>query len=93
VLVLTDIYSAGETPLEGISVHSLYEEIKRRESAKKVIFLEKTKIADFILDIALKGDLIITLGAGDITYLSDELAQRIKNPHQTTSAHKRIYHF
>jgi UDP-N-acetylmuramate--alanine ligase len=77
-LILTDIYSAGESVIDGISGESIYNKIKERLPAKEIHFLAKDKIKDFLLDNMQPQDLIITLGAGDIVRVSDELVEELK---------------
>ena len=77
-VIITDIYPASEPPLEGVSGRSVYDKIKERTPAKEVHFLAKEEIVGHILGIIKPGDLLITLGAGDIVKISDELAEKIK---------------
>ncbi|GAB6071999.1 UDP-N-acetylmuramate--L-alanine ligase [Venenivibrio stagnispumantis] len=77
VLILTDIYSAGEKPIEGITGEALAEKIKERK--KEVIFVKDIKEAEnLIKNIMKNGDLIITLGAGNITTISDNLSKFLR---------------
>ncbi|MBL7995963.1 UDP-N-acetylmuramate--L-alanine ligase [bacterium] len=65
-VVLTDIYAAREEPIEGISGQRLFEETKKQH--KRVWYVEDmSKLAKKILSISQEGDLVITMGAGDIT--------------------------
>ena len=77
-VIITDIYPAGELPIEGINGRRLQEKIKERTLNKNILFLPKEKILEHILKIKKPGDLIITLGAGDIVKACDELVERIK---------------
>ncbi len=66
ILFLTEIYPAGETPLEGVTGQRLAEVI-RGHGHKEVYFVpEKDKIADEVLSRVRPGDMVLTLGAGDI---------------------------
>jgi UDP-N-acetylmuramate--alanine ligase len=67
VLLLTDIYGAGEERLE-----VLYQALKRRGHLD-VRFVPRDRMADALLDVARPGDLVLTLGAGDIHRTGDEL--------------------
>jgi len=78
LLIITDIYPAGESPLEGITSNCIYDEIRKNNPDKKVYFLPKEKIIPFVLKIIEPKDLIITLGAGDITKTANELVEAIK---------------
>ncbi len=77
-LIITDIYAASEQPIEGVNALQLVDRIKQRDSKKKVLYLNKEDIAEHVLEIIQTGDLAITLGAGDIVKVSDELAKRLK---------------
>jgi len=77
-LILTDIYAASERPLSGVSSEALAHAIKERFTDLDVVYLKKEHIIDYILRIAQKADVILTLGAGDIGKVSDELVQRFK---------------
>jgi len=77
-LVLTDIYAASEPALEGVNARCIYERIKEYTPGKEVYFLPKEQLAGFLLEQARPGDLILTLGAGDIAKVSDALAEALK---------------
>jgi len=77
-LVLTDIYSAGEPVLAGVDNEFLCRKIKDHSPQKSVDYLKKEEIVRYILKEIKPGDLVITLGAGDITKINDELAEALK---------------
>ncbi|MFA4889932.1 MAG: UDP-N-acetylmuramate--L-alanine ligase, partial [Candidatus Omnitrophota bacterium] len=74
--VITDIYAASESPIEGISGRSICDKMKEQAPNKEVIFLSKEEIAKHVCKIFRPGDLVITLGAGDISKVNDELVER-----------------
>jgi UDP-N-acetylmuramate--alanine ligase len=77
VLILTDIYPAGEEPIEGVESKALFEGL-REYGHKDVTYLaDKEEIVDHLLRIISPGDLVITLGAGDIWQVSEELVNRL----------------
>mgnify|MGYP001573545760 CR=1 FL=1 len=78
-LLLTDIYAASEKPIEGVSAESLCARIKEKSSGIEAVYLKRENIVEHLLKSIKGGDLIITLGAGDIGKLSDELVGRIKS--------------
>ncbi len=66
LLFLTDIYAAGEQPIPGVSGVKLAE-IVRAAGHPSVTFVEqKDRLADEVLPHLKSGDLVMTLGAGDI---------------------------
>jgi len=77
-VILTDIYSAGEPPVEGVNAGIILDKMKARFPGKQICLLPKEKIVPHVLEIAKPGDLLVTLGAGDIVKICDELAQKLK---------------
>ena len=73
---ISDVYAAGEAPLEGISGQSLVESLQAH-GHKGAQLISKATLAEILKPGLSKGDLIVCLGAGDITYwaagLSDAL--------------------
>src|SRR5512136_723265 len=77
VLILTDIYPAGEDRIEGVESKGLFEGI-REYGHKDVTYIpNKKEITDHLVGILKPGDMVITLGAGDIWQVSDELVGRL----------------
>ncbi len=66
MLVLTDIYPAGEEPIEGISGEALFEAIKRHGHRNVTYLADRLAIPAFLHERAKRGDMVITLGAGNI---------------------------
>ncbi|MFZ9594499.1 MAG: UDP-N-acetylmuramate--L-alanine ligase [Bdellovibrionia bacterium] len=82
VVILTDIYPAGEEPIPGVSAQGLAEEIQRLARADQVVLYGgDLKNTETLLSGLFKdGDLILCLGAGSITKLPDQLtALRMKS--------------
>ncbi len=66
VLVVTDIYPAGEKPVEGVSGEKLFNTILEH-GHKNVLFVpDKKTIPEKVKELMRPGDMVITLGAGDI---------------------------
>jgi UDP-N-acetylmuramate--alanine ligase len=77
VLVMTDIYSAMEDPIDGITGEMVAKKT-RDYGHKDVVYIpNKDDIPDHILKIAQPNDLIITLGAGDIWKVGKEIVRRL----------------
>ncbi|MDD5098046.1 MAG: UDP-N-acetylmuramate--L-alanine ligase [Candidatus Omnitrophica bacterium] len=77
-LIITDIYAASEQPIDGVNALVLLNKIKELHPDRQVVYLAKEKIAEFLLDFMRAGDLVITLGAGDIVRVADALAEKLK---------------
>jgi UDP-N-acetylmuramate--alanine ligase len=67
-LIVTDIYSAGEEKIEGVTIEAFLEKLE-----KKATYVPREKIVHFLQNRISSGDLVVTLGAGDITTVSSEL--------------------
>jgi UDP-N-acetylmuramate--alanine ligase len=66
-VVVADVYAAGEAPLPGVSRDSLVEGL-RRYGHRRVLPLEgPADLARLVREEARTGDLVVLLGAGDIT--------------------------
>jgi UDP-N-acetylmuramate--alanine ligase len=66
-VVVADVYAAGETPMDGVDKDHLVEGL-RRYGHRRVMPLESaTALPTLIADETKEGDLVVCLGAGDIT--------------------------
>jgi UDP-N-acetylmuramate--alanine ligase len=72
-VVLTDIYSAGEERLDGVSTEAVYHALKRRGHLDVRWVPARDRVAEALLELVRPGDLVLTLGAGDIHRTADEL--------------------
>jgi len=78
ILILTEIYPAGEDRIEGVEAKALFEGI-REYGHKDVTFVaDKRQIVSHLLKVIEPGDLVITMGAGDIWQVADELVERLQ---------------
>ncbi|MDD5167052.1 MAG: UDP-N-acetylmuramate--L-alanine ligase [Candidatus Omnitrophica bacterium] len=77
-VIITDIYAASESPIEGVSALGICEKIKKHSPGKEIYFLTKDKIREHILKAIKPGDVVMMLGAGDIVKISDELVEGLK---------------
>jgi UDP-N-acetylmuramate--alanine ligase len=78
VLCLLDIYAASEAPIEGITAEVLTEKIKQY-GHKNVQYIGDIEIAaERIVEQLQEGDLVITLGAGSVTRLSEQILEILK---------------
>jgi UDP-N-acetylmuramate--alanine ligase len=77
VLILTDIYPAGEDRIEGVETKALFEGIREYGHKDVSYFPDKKEIVDHLLQIVAPGDMVMTLGAGDVWQVADELVNRL----------------
>jgi UDP-N-acetylmuramate--alanine ligase len=77
-LVLTEIYAAGEDPIPGATGDALYQAIKRRGHLDVEFIPDKNEIAARLNGKLASGDVVLTLGAGDIYKIGEELVEARK---------------
>ena len=74
ILLVTDIYAAGEPPIEGVTGERLAEAILMA-GHKNVVYSSTVQMAiDFLLREARPGDAVLTIGAGSVYRALDQLA-------------------
>jgi len=79
-IVLTDIYSAGEDRIPGVTVDALADAIRRGVTAPVEVVKALDQVVPAIVRIARPGDLVMTLGAGSIGTLPDQLIVALEGP-------------
>jgi UDP-N-acetylmuramate--alanine ligase len=73
-LVVTDVYSSGEAPRPGVSGKLIVDAVLEAHPSALVAYLpNRSEWAPYLRKVLRPGDLCITLGAGDLTALPDEL--------------------
>jgi UDP-N-acetylmuramate--alanine ligase len=74
LLVVTDIYPAGEAPRPGVSGKLVVDAVLGHRPWHHVAYLpRRTDVVGYLRQVLRPGDLCLTLGAGDLTSLPDEL--------------------
>jgi UDP-N-acetylmuramate--alanine ligase len=66
VLVLLDVYAAGEEPVAGADGRAMARAIRSRGSVEPVFVESLDNLHPVLLDLINDGDLLLTMGAGDI---------------------------
>jgi UDP-N-acetylmuramate--alanine ligase len=77
MVFITEIYSAGEKRLNGISGRAVFEGIRHTGHAGVHFIEDNLAKADYIFQHLHAGDLVLTLGAGDIWKTGEELLARL----------------
>jgi UDP-N-acetylmuramate--alanine ligase len=77
VLLVAPLYPAGETPVEGVDAEWLSRGIK--DHGHKEVFLchSHEQILEVLAGVVKPGDIVLTLGAGDIYHVGEELLKRL----------------
>ncbi len=78
IVIVTDIYSAGEKKIPGITGELIYHSILKEKKRETYFIPDKKDIIKKLFEMGDPGDLILTLGAGDIKFLGPELLEELK---------------
>ncbi|MCL2437610.1 MAG: UDP-N-acetylmuramate--L-alanine ligase [Coriobacteriia bacterium] len=79
VIILTDIFSSGETPIPGVSGRTVVNSILNYDPDAQVVWLpRKQSLPDYLCSHTRPGDLLITMGAGDVTGVGPEFVREQK---------------
>ena len=76
LLLLVDIYPAGEEPVAGVTSEALAEAITRRGHRQVLYVGDLKKAADQLAQVVKDGDVVLTLGAGSVWTAGDDLLKR-----------------
>jgi UDP-N-acetylmuramate--alanine ligase len=77
-VVISDIYAAGEDPLEGVTSERLVKAIKQLGHQNARYLKDLNEIASHLEYELEAGDLVITMGAGNVWRVGEELLQKLK---------------
>jgi UDP-N-acetylmuramate--alanine ligase len=78
VLVLTEIYAASESKIPGIDSATLAQAVRSHGHREVMHVSDLDAVLDTLVDITREGDLVITLGAGNISSLAARLVERLQ---------------
>ncbi|HUD69406.1 MAG TPA: UDP-N-acetylmuramate--L-alanine ligase [Acidimicrobiales bacterium] len=74
LVVVTDVYAAGEAPIPGVTGRLVADAVASSNNAPPVRYVkERAVVAEAVSGLVGPGDLLLTMGAGDLTSLADEL--------------------
>jgi UDP-N-acetylmuramate--alanine ligase len=78
VIIINDIYSAGEKPIDGITARVLVKAVEDYENRPVLYLPTREDIVDYLASNAVPGDLVLVMGAGDIRQAGAELVKKLK---------------
>jgi UDP-N-acetylmuramate--alanine ligase len=78
VLILLEVYSAGETPVVGADSRSLSRAIRLRGRVDPIFMERPGELPEILARLLQPGDVVLTQGAGNIGALAADLPQRLK---------------
>jgi len=77
-VIINDIYSANEPPIIGISGKTIFNELKKSNHSHIKYIPSKKDTLNYLYEIIQPGDIIITMGAGDVWTIGQELVKQLK---------------
>ena len=87
LLLMTDIYSAGEVPIVGVKTEMLIEKVRKGSSKARVVHTPGQKeVIDYLRREAMPGDVVMLLGAGDVGSWGPALLDFLTQPVQRRAA-------
>ncbi len=75
--VITDVYSAGEPPIEGISGKTIHESVVQAGHPHALYVQSAADICEYVMPLLKPGDIFLTLGAGDIWKVGEQLLSNL----------------
>ncbi len=77
-VIILDIYPAGEQPLPGVTGQAVYEGIKRYGHKDAAYAHGRDEVVEQLASSLRPGDLLLTLGAGDVWKLGEAVLERLR---------------
>jgi len=77
-LVLLDVYAAGEEPIAGADGRTMARAVRTRGAVDPVFVEHLDDLADVLQDVLVDGDLLLTMGAGDIGAYAQSLPELLQ---------------
>lgn len=78
VLILLDVYSAGETPITGADGKALCRSIRVRGQVDPVFVKNRNDLATILAGIVREDDVVLTMGAGNVGQIAAELPTKLR---------------
>jgi len=87
---ITEIYSAGEEAVPGLSGRQIFEGICRKGHSAAHFVPDLEALLETLLNEVAPGDIVLTLGAGDIWRLGEDLLSHLSDNHPTASLTSKV---
>jgi len=79
LVVVTDVYGAREEPQPGITGKLVVDGVLEQQPSRRVAYLpRRADVPGYVSARARAGDLVLTIGAGDVTVLGEEIVRAIE---------------
>ena len=78
LVVVTDVYGAAQDPIPGVTGKLVVQGIAESAPGKRIVYLpHRAEVVEFLDRDVREGDLVITMGCGDVWMLGDAALERI----------------
>jgi len=82
VLLVTEVYAAGEAPIGGADGRAICRAVRSRGLVEPVFVERVEELAEALRAVLKDGDLVLTMGAGNIGAVANELKSHFEEPRQ-----------
>jgi UDP-N-acetylmuramate--alanine ligase len=88
-VILTDIYAAGEDPIDGVTVEAVAASVRNAGDCPVHVIKNLQALPAAVSQLVRSGDLVITLGAGSIGTVADRILSELRAESSAGGGHKR----
>jgi len=79
-VIINDIYSANELPISGISGKTIFDQVVRANGHSCLRYIpDQDSTLEYLTTVIQSGDIIVTMGAGDVWKIGRELLNKLEN--------------
>lgn len=79
-VTVMDVYSAGETPIPGITGKTVVDSVLAHDPTMDIAWVQgRTEVVSYLADCLADGDLLITMGAGDVTAIGPMVLEALED--------------
>jgi UDP-N-acetylmuramate--alanine ligase len=78
-LLVSEVYAAGETPIVGADGRAICRAVRGRGHVEPVFVARVEDLADALRDLLRPGDVVLAMGAGNISAVAHELPARLSS--------------
>ena len=88
IVIVMDVYAAREDPMPGVSGAMIADRLGAAQPPHAHVQFVPfwSEVAPLVAEIACAGDLVLTVGAGDVTMIGPEILRLLGHPQETTEA-------
>ncbi len=80
ILIVSDVFGSGEKPIAGITGKLLIDSLIENGFKNRLVYIPKiSDIKDFLINNIKNGDIVLIMGAGDITRVTEDVLKEWKN--------------